>query len=223
MTPSDLVEREHLGAHLALRAPRAAPRRSRAPAGTSRSRPGARPHRRRSRRPPAAAPAGRPRAPRPSTPHRRAPRRPAARCGYRSASQVPMPASSPPPPTGMTTTSGAAPSCSTISAATLPCPATVRGSSKAGTRVAPVRRACSPAAALRLVVGVADGGHLQPVAAEGRDAVALLPRRGARQEDPPGDRRAASSAKATPCAWLPALAQTTPAARCDGSSWAMRL
>ena len=42
---------------------------------------------------------------------------------------------------GRRTTSGAAPSCSTISRATVPCPATVMGWSKVGTTVAPVSAA----------------------------------------------------------------------------------
>ena len=42
--------------------------------------------------------------------------------------------------------SGARPSCSTISRATVPWPATVRGSSNAGTIFAPLRAACSTAA-----------------------------------------------------------------------------
>ena len=67
--------------------------------------------------------------------------------GCRSRSSVATPASSPPPPTGTTTTSGARPSCSRISRPTVPCPAIVRGSSNAGTIVAPVRAACSAAAA----------------------------------------------------------------------------
>ena len=43
----------------------------------------------------------------------------------------------PPPPTGAISTSGALPNCSMISLATVPCPAIVRSSSKAGTSVAP--------------------------------------------------------------------------------------
>ena len=35
--------------------------------------------------------------------------------------------------------------------------------------------------------------------------------------------RWAWQAKAKPCAWLPALAQTTPAARASSSSWEIRL
>ena len=67
--------------------------------------------------------------------------------GERSASQTRLPASSPPPPTGTTMRSGSRPSCSTVSLATVPCPAIVRGSSKAGTIVAPDAAAASFAAA----------------------------------------------------------------------------
>ena len=80
-----------------------------------------------------AAPAG-------STPITRMP-------GCRSRSTVATPASSPPPPTGTTTTSGARPSWSRISRPTVPCPAIVRRSSNAGTIVAPVPAAWSAAAA----------------------------------------------------------------------------
>ena len=67
--------------------------------------------------------------------------------GCRSRSHASEPASRPPPPTGTTRTSGGPPSCPMASATTVPWPAIVRGSSKAGTRVAPVLAACSYAAA----------------------------------------------------------------------------
>ena len=67
--------------------------------------------------------------------------------GERSPSQATAPASSPPPPTGRTTRSGDAPSCITASRTTVPWPAMVRTSSKAGTGTAPVRAASSAAAA----------------------------------------------------------------------------
>ncbi len=45
----------------------------------------------------------------------------------RPSSTTAMPETSPPPPTGTRTTSGAAPSCSTVSSAIVPCPAMVAG------------------------------------------------------------------------------------------------
>ena len=53
--------------------------------------------------------------------------------GWCSASQARQPASRPPPPTGITTRSGACSSCSTISRITVPWPAITSGWSKAGT------------------------------------------------------------------------------------------
>ena len=64
--------------------------------------------------------------------------------GLCSESQVSAPAISPPPPTGTTSVPRSRPwvaSCSTTSRARLPCPAMVRGSSNAGTGVAPDSRA----------------------------------------------------------------------------------
>ena len=54
-----------------------------------------------------------------------------------------MPDASPPPPQGMTIRAGGRPSCSTISSPAVPCPATIAGSSKLGTTVAP-RLVCDP-------------------------------------------------------------------------------
>ena len=56
-------------------------------------------------------------------------------------SQATAPASSPPPPTGSTSTSGSVPSCAASSDTTVPCPAMVRGSSKAGISTASVAEA----------------------------------------------------------------------------------
>jgi len=70
--------------------------------------------------------------------------------GLCSASQVSAPAISPPPPTGTTRVPRPRPwsaSCSTTSRASVPCPAIVRGSSKAGTGVAPDSRANAALAA----------------------------------------------------------------------------
>jgi hypothetical protein len=65
----------------------------------------------------------------------------------RSARYVVMPAMQPPPPTGTITKSGSPSSWSRISAAMVPWPAIVRGSSYGGTSVAPVRATSSSAAA----------------------------------------------------------------------------
>ena len=51
--------------------------------------------------------------------------------------QARQPDNMPPPPTGTRRMSGATPNCCRISRATVPWPAMVRGSSKAGTRIAP--------------------------------------------------------------------------------------
>ena len=66
--------------------------------------------------------------------------------GCRARSHVDMPAASPPPPIGTTTTSGARPSWRTASTATVPWPAMVRGWSKGGTRTQPVADASVAAA-----------------------------------------------------------------------------
>ena len=56
-------------------------------------------------------------------------------CGWWVRNQAAAPDIKPPPPTGRITTSGTNPSCSTASAMAVPCPAAVRGSLKAGTRM----------------------------------------------------------------------------------------
>ena len=66
--------------------------------------------------------------------------------GQRSRIHARQPASSPPPPTGTSSTSGASPIWSTISGATVPWPAMVRRSSKACTLTAPVASASAAAA-----------------------------------------------------------------------------
>ena len=53
--------------------------------------------------------------------------------GWNSRSQIAVPASSPPPPTGTTTVAGFSLACSKSSLTTVPCPAIVRGSSKGWT------------------------------------------------------------------------------------------
>src|ERR1700761_97608 len=143
--------------------------------------------------PPAASAAATQAAPAGSAPMTRTP-------GCRSPSQATDPASRPPPPTGMTITSGARPSWATISRATVPWPAIVRGASNAGTSVDPAgaeARGGPPrprgggggaggggGGRRGLVVGVAAQHDLHHVAAQRGDPVPLLPRRGARQGDP---------------------------------------
>ena len=87
---------------------------------------------------PATSAAAIPAAPAGSTPTTRVP-------GACSRSQVAQPASSPPPPTGRTTTSGTRSSWARNSTATVAWPATVDSASNAGTTTAPVRAASSAA------------------------------------------------------------------------------
>ena len=63
-----------------------------------------------------------------------------------------IPDASPPPPTGTAITGGSPPSSSMISRPTVPWPATIHGSSKLGTTIAPLLAAISAAIASRLSV-----------------------------------------------------------------------
>src|SRR5664280_2202290 len=143
-------------------------------------------------------------------------------CGARSRNQVTTPARSPPPPTGTTSTSGALPRASTISAHTVPWPAMVSGWSKAWTITAPVLAAYSAAAAAAssYVSPLTTSSTASPPIATMRsrfwrgvvDGTKMRPRMPSRWH-----------AKATPWPWLPADAQTTPVARSSSVSWAIRL
>ncbi len=143
---------------------------------------------------------------------------PMTRTSGRSAfTATATPAARPPPPipTRMVRTSG---HCSRISRPTVPWPAMMSRWSKGWMNTAPVRSAYSWAA--RKVSSTtcpcrrtsapyswvaATFGSGAPT---GMNTVERTPRR--------------EEASATPCAWLPALAATTPAARCSGSRPAMR-
>lgn len=124
-----------------------------------------------------------------------------------------IPAASPPPPrpTTMVRTSG---HCSRISRPTVPCPAMMSGWSKGWMNTAPVSRAYASAAAIVSSTTVpcritsapycrvaATFGSGAPI---GMNTVECTP--------------SSEEARATPCAWLPALAATTPAARSSGRS-----
>ena len=130
-----------------------------------------------------------------------------------------MPAMSPPPPTGTKIARGRSGVWRRISIATVPCPAMTSGSSKGCTYTRPVRSdiphawafasskdspcattsAPSRRTASTLIAGVVSGMTMR----------ASIPRR-----------RAAS---ATPCAWLPAEAATTPRAASASSIRTIRL
>ena len=120
-----------------------------------------------------------------------------------------MPAMQPPPPTG-TITVGSPPSCSSISAATVPWPAMVRGSSNGGTRVAPVRAHVVERGRRRRRRRCRRGDEFDDLAAVRADPVALLPRGVGGQVDPAVD-SIDRQANAKPCAWLPAA--STPRRR----------
>ena len=148
-----------------------------------------------------AAPAG-------STPTTRTP-------GWRSASQTRQPASSPPPPTGTTSMSGASPSCRAARRSRgRPCPGR-RWSAGRRTpgRASPLARTPRVRRRGRLVVGVARRRRARRTRRRGRASARasaagwcvgtkIRPRMPSR-----------AHANATPCPWLPAEAQTTPAAR----------
>ena len=128
-------------------------------------------------------------------------------CGAASASTVAIPATSPPPPSGTTTvpTSG---TCSRSSRATVPCPVTTSRWSKGWMSVRPERAASARAATSASSTEVPTCRTWAPyprvAASLGTDAstgmytTASMP--------------SICAASATPCAWLPALAATTPRA-----------
>ncbi len=93
-----------------------------------------------------------------------------------------MPETSPPPPTGTTTMSGEAPSCSTISSAMVPWPAMVAGWSKVGTTVAPVLAAYATGGGEGVVEVLSGEVEVDEVAGQGPDARHLLARRALGQE-----------------------------------------
>jgi hypothetical protein len=130
---------------------------------------------------------------------------------------TPMPATSPPPPV-QTTTVRASGHCSAISSPAVPCPATTSTWSKGWISTAPfssaktsadssasstVLPACRTSAPYPLVAATFGIG-----AASGMNTVERVP--------------SSWAASATPCAWLPALAATTPRARSSSDSRAMR-
>ena len=135
-----------------------------------------------------------------------------------SGTAAATPPSRPPPPVGTSTvaTSG---HCSTISSPTVPWPAITSTWSNGCTSTAPVRSANAHACA-RLSSTVAPtrctvapyprvASTLGSAARSGMNTVARTP--------------SVCAASATPCAWLPALAATTPRARCPASSRAIRV
>ena len=129
-----------------------------------------------------------------------------------------MPAMRPPPPTGTTSTSRSGRAAS-ISSATVPWPAMIAGSSNAGTSVAPVRVARSWASAVASVrvapvrTTWAPRVSVRVIFVNGRPSgmtiVASMP--------------SSRAWWATPWAWLPAEAATTPLARCAASSPSRKL
>ncbi len=130
---------------------------------------------------------------------------------------IAIPASSPPPPVG-TSTVLASGACSMISSPHVPCPATTSTWSKGWMSTAPVSSAKRPAATSassrywpakttsapypRVAFSLGIG------APSGMKTVALMPR--------------VWAARATPWAWLPADAATTPRARSASVSRAIR-
>ena len=104
--------------------------------------------------------------------------------GWCSASQARQPASRPPPPTGITTRSGACSSCSTISRITVPWPAITSGWSKAGTWNLPEAIASAVRELGRLLVRVARHPQVHQRSAERTDPVPLLSRGGPGDVDP---------------------------------------
>ena len=131
-----------------------------------------------------------------------------------------MPAMSPPPPTGTNTAcSGPAPNCLKISMPTVPWPAITSGASKGGMKVRPSLSASARATAL---VSSNVSPTSRTSAPMRRTAFTLMAGvvRGM-QTTAEVPRRCAESA--TPWAWLPADAVTTPLRSASGESWAMRL
>ncbi len=155
-------------------------------------------------------PYGRARGERCAAPRRlqRPARRSLVSSGFAALATVAIPEISPPPPMPVmiVRTSG---HCSRISSPTVPCPAITSGWSNGWIRIAPVRSANS-CAATRLSSTVfpanstfapyalvaATFGSGAPTGMNTVDCAPSMP-----------------AAKATPCAWLPALAATTPRAR----------
>ena len=130
-----------------------------------------------------------------------------------------MPATSPPPPTGTKIACGVSGAWRRISIPTVPCPAITSGSSNGWTYTRPVRRATSPARAFasskespcRLTSAPSrrTASTLMPWVVSGMTMRAVMPRWRA--------------ARATPCAWLPAEAATTPRSASAGASRAILL
>ena len=131
-----------------------------------------------------------------------------------------MPAIRPPPPTGTNTADRSPGLWRRISSPIVPCPAMTSGSSNGWMNVSPVSR--HERVAVRLRVGVAVAGE-HDLGAHARApprtlisgvvcGITITARMPSRRAE-----------KATPCAWLPALAAMTPRARSASVRWAIRL
>lgn len=137
--------------------------------------------------------------------------------GLRTRSDAAIPASSPPPPSGTITvpTSG---SCSTISSPTVACPSTMSRWSNGWMRVAPFSAAKAWARVRHSSIVAPPSTTSAPYARvactfgsdapAGMNTVEAMP--------------SVVADQATPCAWLPADAATTPPARSASFSRAMR-
>ena len=142
--------------------------------------------------------------------------------GHRSRSQSAIPAIRPPPPTGTTTVSNGSGHCSCSSIEIVPWPAIVRGSSNGWASTAPVASLAASAAAPAssyVAPPTTSSIHSPPMdwirsrfwrgVAEGTNTRPWMPR--------------AEQLSATPWAWLPALAHTTPRRRSSAFMEEIRL
>ena len=144
--------------------------------------------------------------------------RPPATSGRSALTATPTPATSPPPPVHTSTvrTSG---HCSSTSRPTVPCPAMMSAWSNGCTSTAPVSAAQARATTSASSTVDPDSRTSAPYAwvaaifgsgaVIGMKTVAEVP--------------SSCAASATPCAWLPALAATTPSARSPADNRAIRL